>query len=332
MSEASRYPAEWEKQKSTWLAFPHNQEQWADNLDGIREFFLRLMDIILDFQNINLIFDNQKLLFEHKQSLEFLRSKKHKLFTHIIPNNDIWIRDYGPFFMEDSSLLDFGFNAWGEKFHPWHEDNNVPNNIAQLLERHSIVHSMILEGGSVEFSGDGLLMTSEQCLLNKNRNPQLSRKEIETNLKEAFGVNQIIWLKRGLEGDHTDGHIDDFARFVGRRHVLICHSEDRNDPNYEDLEENYRALKAFDGGALTLTRLALPEAMFLSDGSRLPCSYANFIFVNNALIVPTFACDNDAKAIKVLEKIFPKRKIIGIDSRLLIQEGGGLHCMSKQEN
>lgn len=340
LGKSKRYPAEWERQKSIWLAFPHNQKQWGSieladgrtGLDEIREFFIKLMDIILDYQDVNLIFNNHKLLFEYGRSLESLKNKKYKLFTHVIPNNDIWIRDYGPFFMEGGSILDFGFNAWGEKFHPWDDDNDVPHNIAQALGKPAVVNSMILEGGSVEFSGDGLILTTEQCLLNRNRNPHLSCKEIENNLKQAFGVQEVIWLRRGLEGDHTDGHIDDFARFVGPRHILICYAEDKDDPNYEHLEQSYEQLKEWGNKALTLTRLPLPNKMFLPNGLRLPNSYANFIFLNGAVIVPTFDCPNDVKALEIIQGLFPDRKVIGINSSFLIQEGGGLHCMSKQEH
>lgn len=335
-----RYPAEWEKQKSIWLSFPHNQESWnstaligsMSGLEVIQEFYLQLMDLILDYQDINLIFNNHDLFFQFESELKSYSNKAFQIHSHIIPNNDIWIRDYGPFFMEAAPILDFGFNAWGEKFSPWDDDNSIPYNISQALNSPLETNSMILEGGSLDFSGDGLVLTTEQCLLNKNRNPHMSKLDIEKVLKDSFGLNQVLWLKRGLEGDHTDGHIDDFARFIDHRKILLASTSDQSDPNYSHLEESYKYLSKWNNAELEIIRIPLPEPSYGHDGLRLPSSYTNFIYLNDAIIAPIFDTAQDYEALEILSNCFPQYTIIGIDSSFLIQQGGALHCMSKQES
>lgn len=342
------YPAEWQEQVAVWFAFPHNEDEWdafeyesGSRLDAIREFYYRLITLVLDFQNVNLIFPDQELFTKVQSKINKLTiNKPFKLQIYIIPNNDIWIRDYGPFFMQGSHgkklALDFGFNAWGGKFSPWYLDDAVPKFIAEQCGYTYKEHSMILEGGSLEFNGEDLILTTEQCLLNDNRNPDLSHERIEQILKEEFSIEEIIWLKRGLEGDHTDGHIDDFARFIAANKIVICQTENIQDPNYQHLKESFDYLSKWrhpkTNAGLELITIPLPEPMKLEDHEEpLPCSYANFIFVNGGLVVPIFNSKHDQEALEILQKALPDRKVIGIDARVLIQEGGGIHCMSKQE-
>jgi agmatine deiminase len=324
------YPPEWQTHKSTWFAFPHNLSEWnISRLQKIQDWFINLYDLVLDYEDIDLIFANEELLLSAQSKLEALNNKKFTLRKHVIPNNDIWIRDYGPFFLKNESrteILDYGFNAWGAKFPPWDLDNQVPQELAKHFGYPYRSQDLIMEGGSLEFNGNGIILTSEQCLLNKNRNPQLSKQEIEQNLKDNFNIDQVIWLKQGLEGDHTDGHIDDFARFVSEDTVLICVAE-REDINYQRLEDNKKIL--LDHGLKTID-IPLPQEMNI-DGERLPNSYANFIFVNSAVIVPTFECEQDELALKIFAELFPERSIVGVEAKLLIEEGGGIHCASKQE-
>lgn len=338
------YPAEWEKQRTVWLSWPHNEKEWGKNrLPKIKKFYEKLIDLILNFQNVNLIFPNEDVLKETLSSqLLIPSSKRFSLKKLIIPNNDIWIRDYGPFFLREKNnkrknqiILDFEFNGWGRKYPPWNLDNKIPKEIANYLGIKEIEsYPIILEGGAVEFSGSGVLITTEQCLLNKNRNPKLNKNQIELLLKQAFNIEEIIWLKQGLEGDHTDGHIDDFVRFIGPRKVIICQTNNKKDKNHEHLKESREVLKKWKhtqkNYKLELIEIPLPERMNLN-GKRLPNSYANFIFVNGGLIVPTFDCKTDKIALKTFKKIFPALKVMGIDCSLLIEEGGGVHCISKQE-
>ncbi len=386
-----RYPAEWETQHAVWLSWPHNEKEWGkERLQRIRGFYIELINKILEFQNVNLIFANKDLLKEVSSDKQFVkaipatgpastrrlgeageaRQGRHELPQQlkkiIIPNNDIWIRDYGPFFLEMNApsrhcekgqspgeaisqtfsrsgdcfallrracndayrkplIIDFEFNAWGGKFPPWDLDNNIPKEIAFYLGYEIESYPLIMEGGALEFSGDGLILTTEECLLNKNRNPNLSKTDIENILKSVFNAEEIIWLKRGLEGDHTDGHIDNVARFIGPKKVLICKSNDEKDGNYEHLQESIEYLKKWKhpktGDKLEIIELPMPDRS----------SYANFIFVNGGVIVPTFNCPSDKTALEIFKKVFPDRKITGIDCSLLIEEGGGLHCMTKQE-
>jgi agmatine deiminase len=329
------YPPEWSKQKTVWLSFPHNSGEWdkvdtKDPLQKIKAFYRELVEKILDYQNVSLLFHDEALYEEEKEWTKDLIIKKHKFEDYIIENNDIWIRDYGPFFMLEhgvTRVYDFKFNAWGEKFPPWDLDNEVPLKIATRFGYQLKEFDFILEGGALEFNGAGTIMTTKQCLLNKNRNPDHSQEEIEKVLKDAFNIENIIWLERGLEGDHTDGHIDDFARFISENKILLCQTDDANNPNREHLEESKKTLEDL---GYELDFLPLPKDM-KREGEYLPASYANFIFLNGAILIPTFNCLQDKEALEVFKRNFPDREILTIDSSLLIQEGGGLHCMSKQE-
>ncbi len=341
------YPPEWHEQSAVWFAYPHCfrwdtvSYQSGSRLEAIREFFAKLIDLVLDFQDVKLLFANEELLKQAEAKFKQIAiNKKYKLETLVMPNEDIWIRDYGPFFVYDSEgnklVKDFAFNAWGEKFPPWELDDEVPQLMAKHCGYQAEKHPMILEGGSLEFNGEDLILTTEQCLLNANRNPSMSKQEIEQVLKSEFSVNHIVWLKRGLIGDHTDGHIDDFARFIGPYRVVLCKTTSTDDPNYEHLQASYEQLKNWrhpeNGKALEIISLPLPEPMKIPTVSEpLPCSYANFIFVNGALIVPIFKSKYDDEALAILQKAMPEHKVIGIDARMLIEEGGGIHCMSKQE-
>jgi len=344
---ATYYPPEWAIQSCVWLAYPHNLQEWSERgsksqcgLELMRQFTDKLIAAILDFQDIRLAFTSAEMMTEFRSRVETVaQGKRYKLNLHIVPNNDIWIRDYGPFFTKRAEQLvsvDFAFNAWGEKFPPWHLDDIAPEVMARELNCEYQQVPMILEGGSLEFNGAGVVMTTEQCLLNKNRNPDLSKAQIEESIKTNLGQDHIIWLKRGLEGDHTDGHIDDFARFIDEDTVLLCQADSPSDPNYEHLRESKRVLEEWrhpeTGASFKIIDLPLPKQMF-ADGvvEPLPCSYANFIFVNGGLIVPVFNCVQDSIAVEILSLALPERRIVAIDASFLIVGGGGIHCMSKQQ-
>ena len=317
-----RYAGEWEKQSATWLSCPHNKKEWKDKLPGIKEFYKNLIDVILDFQDVKLILSDEKFLAGEDNYPRFREKKKHKLHKIIIPNNDVWIRDYGPFFMKCKGevtsplrIVDFEFNAWGGKYPPWNLDYAVPRKIAFFLGEKCESYPIILEGGAIDFNGDDLAITTEECVLNQNRNPNVSKMQTENLIKDIFNIKKIIWLKRGLEGDHTDGHVDNVARFIGKNKILI-------NKGLETKKEILKWAKNHDR-KLEIVELPLPKFS--------PASYVNFIFVNGGVIIPIFNCNTDKEALAIFKKVFPTRKVVGVDCSLLIQEGGGLHCMTKQE-
>ena len=324
-----RYPAEWQDQHTVWLAWPHNEKEWGENrLPKIRKFYEKLISVILNFQDVNLIFPNEESLTEAEAIHELPLEKEHKLKKIIIPNNDVWIRDYGPFFLSGQQIIGFNFNGWGGKYPPWDLDNQVPKEIATYLGEEIESYPMVLEGGAIESSGDGILMTTEECVFNKDRNKDLSKEKIELVLKSAFNIKEIIYLKHGLYGDHTDGHIDNVARFIGPKKVLACRSYNIKDVNFERLLENENKLKEH---GLEVIQLPMPEVETCRGKSLQAASYNNFIFVNGGIIVPTFNCKTDELALKIFSVLFPEKEVIGIDCSVLIQEGGGLHCITKQE-
>ncbi len=287
--------AEWEKQAATWLALPINEQNWASRRERINIFYSKLIDAISRFQPVKILDDLQ------------------------IPHNDIWIRDFGPFFVERNGKLEivaYEFNAWGEKFPPWDRDNEVPDKIAALMKIPIKKYPWILEGGAVEFNGDGLCLTTAPCLFGKTRNAKEKEREFLNDLKKSFGIKSLKILPKGLDGDHTDGHIDNLARFVAKNHVVMAEGFEQEKKEIETwLGEHYENAK--------VDVLSLPPC--------LPASYMNFIFVNGGLLVPIYNCENDFAALKYFEKTFPDREVIGIDCTTPIEEGGSLHCLSKQE-
>jgi len=259
-------------------------------------------------------------------------------FFHI-PTNEPWCRDHGPIFVRRKTaprlaVLDFGFNAWGWKLSPFEADDEVPQKVAGQLGLPVLDHSgFVLEGGSIDVNGAGAVLTTEICLLNPNRNPKLSRHQIEKKLHEVLGVRQVLWLGDGIEGDDTDGHIDDLARFVSKAVVVTVVEEDENDPNFEPLRGNLERLRQMclpDGEPLHVLPLPMPGRI-VREGIRLPASYANFYIANEIVLLPVYGERNDAWAESVLREAFPKRKIVGIDCRELIWGLGAFHCLTQQQ-
>ena len=228
--------------------------------------------------------------------------------------------------------MDWDYNAWGNKYPPFDLDEVVPTRLAEILKLPVFYPHMILEGGSIDVNGSGALLTSESCLLNKNRNPNLSRDEIEQRLRDYLGVSDILWLGDGIAGDDTDGHIDDLTRFVSERTVVTVVEENRDDENYEPLQENLKRLREMKIGGRKLEILTLPmPKKIVREGLRLPASYANFYIANTCVLVPTFADPNDEAALSVLRQCFPDRRVIGIDCRELIWGLGTFHCLTQQQ-
>ena len=335
-------PPEWLQQKAIWLSFPHNKihlssklasEPSKDGLTLMKEFFWRFIDTVLDYQDIKLLFDTEAMLMENVDKLTRFAAKPFKLISLVLPNNDIWIRDFGPIFAidketEEKIVVDFAFNAWGEKFPPWDKDNILPATVGELEGLTVESYDKFLEGGAIDYSQRGYLLTTRQCVLNTNRNKNFTEKDFEELVFNALGIKQVIWLDKGIANDHTDGHVDNTARFIDDERVVLSYTENPASPNYEISKENFKTLEAFSD--LEIIKLPLPEPEGFIEKA-LAYSYANFVFLNGAIIVPTYNCPQDQQAIDILQKLFPERKVIGFDSSLVIQQGGSLHCMSKQE-
>ena len=263
-----------------------------------------------------------------------------ELFDHA--HDDVWCRDHGPLFVKHAqtgevAVTDWGFNAWGGKFPPWDLDDAIPGRIAAALGMASFKGGMILEGGAIEINGAGQLLTTEAVLLNPNRNPDLTRADVEQRLRDGLGVADILWLVQGIEGDDTDGHIDDLARFVDPQTLLACIEHNRNSPNQRILAENLARLKSFLGPnerPFEVVEIPLPQACEVA-GWRLPvlpASYVNFLILNGAVLVPTFRqAKNDGLALGMIREMFAGREVLGIDCLDLVEEGGTLHCISQQQ-
>ena len=265
-----------------------------------------------------------------------------RISFHRISTNEPWCRDHGPIFLTRDvdpklAIVDWDYNAWGNKYPPFDLDEAVPTRVAQFLDLPVFYPRMILEGGSIDGNGAGALLTTESCLLNANRNPQLSRGEIEQRLRDYLGVREILWLGDGIAGDDTDGHIDDLARFVSERTVVTVVEENRDDENYKPLRENLARLRKMKIGAsrtgteINIITLPMPKKI-VREGLRLPASYANFYIANSCVLVPTFADPNDQGALSILQKCFPDRRVIGIDCRELIWGLGTFHCLTQQQS
>lgn len=336
-------PAEWTTQQAVWLSWPVADERhWAGRKqDLIGEKFAEIAANISHFETVRINAPHAK--HERIRSLCIAsksNAKNLELYDH--PNNDVWCRDHGPIFVKHSNsgevaVVDWEFNAWGGKFPPWDLDNAIPQRIAKTLEMKCFSGGMILEGGAIEINGVGQLLTTEAVLLNPNRNSEMERDEIEQLLRGGLGVKEILWLKGGIEGDDTDGHIDDLVRFVSDSAMLACVEHDRSSPNHRILTDNWNDLANFQtvtGGKFDLLEMPMPEACEVP-GWRLPllpAAYVNYLLVNDGVLVPQFRQKkNDQRAMAILKEVFPDRELRGIDCLDLVEEGGTLHCISQQQ-
>ena len=344
MTESSYFmPPEWALHKATWLSWPHRLETWPGNFGPIPAVFVEIISWLSSSEEVHINVLDEAM--EHQVRALFLNEhhpqlQLDRLFFHRIPTNDAWCRDHGPNYVfrqnegtREKIILNWEFNAWGGKYANYHEDNAVPVHIAALQQLPLVSPEMILEGGSIDVNGKGLLLTSEACLLNPNRNPALSREQIELNLSRYLGIEKVLWLADGIEGDDTDGHVDDMARFVNETTIVIAVEDDPTDVNYEALQENYRRIKSYtdlNGNPLNVVKLPMPSPLSF-EGFRLPASYANFYIANTIVLVPTYNCLQDQTAIATLQEFFPGRKVVGIDCTDLVWGLGSIHCITHEE-
>ena len=333
------FPAEFAKHTATWLSWPHKEASWPGKIDSIfPSYALFIKELTAgELVRINVRDEAMKTFaVKHLQNAGVDLSLV-EFFFH--PTNDAWCRDHGPAFLINPSaeqqkvIVDWNYNAWGNKYPPFDLDDVIPTLIGKHYNIPVFNPGIIMEGGSVEFNGKGTLMTSTACLLNKNRNPQLNQGQIEEYLRNFYGVDQVLWVDEGIVGDDTDGHIDDTVRFVNEDTVITVIEENKNDENYELLQHNLKQLqqmRLLNGKQLNIVELLMPEELMYED-QRLPCSYANFYIANQSVIVPTFRSHRDDKALQIIQACFPNRKVVGIDSTDIIWGLGSFHCLSQQE-
>ena len=331
-----RMPAEWEPHAATWLSWPRREGiSFPDSFDRVLPALRAMVEALIKSERVCINVCNGAHEAEARAVLD--RLSMERITFYRIPTNEPWCRDHGPIFLTRNAdprlaIVDWDYNAWGGKYPPCDLDEVVPTRAAQFLDVPVFYPRMILEGGSIDVNGAGVLLTTESCLLNPNRNPSLGRAEIEQRLRDYFGIREILWLAEGIEGDDTDGHIDDLARFVSEHTVVTVVEENRHDENYEPLQENLRRLRQmkFEQGEIEIITLPMPKKI-VREGQRLPASYANFYIANSCVLFPTFADPNDEGALSVLRKLFPDRRVTGIDGRELIWGLGTFHCLTQQQ-
>ena len=333
-----RMPAEWEPQEAVWLSWPHNYASWPGKFRPVPYNFANIVAAISRFEPVR-INASKKLHARARRLCERADANLANISFYDHPTNDAWCRDHGPIFVKHTktgevALTDWAYNAWGDKYPPYNLDNEIPPSIEKATKLRRFVKDMVLEGGSIDVNGQGALLTSEQCLLNPNRNPNLTKEQIEQALRDYLGVTDIYWVGEGIVGDDTDGHIDDMTRFFKPDGFITCVEPNKKDKNHGILAENLARLKKFrtpEGKKFDIVELPMPRP-FGFNRQRVPASYANFLIVNGGVLVPTFRQPGpDARAVEIIQGCFPDRKVVGVDCYHLIWGLGTLHCISQQQ-
>ncbi len=330
-------PAEWEKHDAVWLAWPYDPTTFPNRVERVEATYLQIVKEIHLSECVNLFVASQNAKDKVIKLFEKSDIDLSRINFFVFDYADVWFRDYGPIFIKNDkhelAMVHWDFNSWGEKYYTLLKDKQIPDFINQKMALKCFKPGIVLEGGSIDVNGKGTLLTTEQCLLNSNRNPHLNRKEIEQILSEYLGVTNFIWLKSGILGDDTDGHIDDLARFVNENTIVCGFEEDQNDVDYDVLKENYDILCQAtdqDDGKIRVVKLPMPKVISGEDG-RLPASYINFYIGNTKVLVPVFDHEKDAMALSILQGLFPTRKVVGIKCNDLVLGFGTIHCISQQQ-
>ena|SRR3989338_9073460 len=343
-----RMPAEWAAHEATWLTWPRNKTTWPGKmLAEVEGIYRQMIEALLPHEKVNLLVPDRKTVAKVLKTIRTHHSPN--LIFHEVKAVDTWIRDYGPIFVkrttddgrrttDKSAFVKFTFNAWGGKYKDLARDNDVVDRLPALKKFKRINAPLVLEGGSIEVNGEGICLTTEQCLLNPSRNPDLSRSDIEKYLRDYLGVAKIIWLKEGIEGDDTDGHVDDITRFCSPNTIVTATESNKRDKNHEILKENLHILRSernLKGRRFRLLELPMPGTVGLgrkdTAANRLPASYANFYIANKVVLVPLYDHRNDMPAIKILQEAFSTRRIIGIQCCALVYGLGSIHCVTQQQ-
>ncbi len=344
-----RMPAEWEPHQATWIAWPHNREDWPGKFQGIPWIYAEIVRNLARHERVHILVNDAAAEAKARQVLERSQALSDHVHFHQWPTDRVWTRDSGPIFVtrrnanDPVAVLNWRFNAWA-KYPNWQKDDALPGLVAgharlpfwePQVEAGGSRHRVVLEGGSIDVNGCGAMLTTEECLLSKvqERNPGVSREQLEQIFADYLAVKKVIWLDRGIAGDDTHGHVDDIARFVAPNRVVAAVETNRHDDNYEVLQQNLRQLKNStdqDGRPLEVMELPMPAPVIFR-GQRLPASYANFYIANNLVLAPTFSDRNDRHALNVLADLFPDRQIVGIHCRDFIWGLGAIHCMTQQQ-
>jgi agmatine deiminase len=342
-----RMPAEWEPHEATWLAWPHNREDWPGKFQPIPWVYAEIVRLLAAGERVNILVEDAKAEKLAAGILKRAGADLAQVSFHHWPTDRVWTRDSGPIFVRNPegrvAVTNWHFNAWA-KYSDWHLDDQIPGRVAELLglpewqptiEIADEPRRLVLEGGSIDTNGQGTLLTTEECLLSEvqQRNPGVSRGQIEQAFYEYLGVDRVIWLGCGIAGDDTHGHVDDISRFVGPTTIVTTIEPNTKDSNHEPLAENLARLKAartLDGKQFSIVELPVPRPVIFRK-QRLPASYANFYLANGLVLMPTFHDPNDRVALNILAEIFPDRDVIGIHSVDLIWGLGALHCMTQHQ-
>ena len=338
-----RMPAEWEPHEATWIAWPHNKDDWPNKFGPIPWVYANIVKHLHYGERVRILVNGARGEQQAREILQRTAVDLRQIDFFRAATNRVWTRDYGPIFVRDETgslaVTDWRFNAWA-KYDDWQRDDAVSAKLARALKLPIYQPRVgptrvVLEGGSIDVNGAGLLLTTEECLLSpiQQRNPGLTQADLERVFEEYLGIRKVLWLGRGIAGDDTHGHIDDLARFVGPRTVVTVVEEDPKDANFEALQENLARLQRMsdlDDHPLEVATLPMPAPLFF-DGQRLPASYANFYIANDRVLVPTFNDPYDRRALGILASLFPGRKIVGIHAVDLVWGLGTLHCLTQQQ-
>ncbi|MFZ0302374.1 MAG: agmatine deiminase family protein [Terracidiphilus sp.] len=341
-------PAEWEPHEATWLAWPHNPEDWPGKFAAIPWLYAEIVRLLAARERVHLIVEDAAAEKLVRSMLKRAGADLDKVDFHHWPTDRGWTRDSGPIFVRSAEgrvgLTNWQFNGWA-KYDDWRLDDQVPVRVTELLGlaawqpaikcQDGTDRTIVLEGGSIDVNGAGLMLTTEECLLSmaQQRNPGVSREQLEQVFSDYLGVDRVIWMNRGIAGDDTHGHVDDITRFAGVDTIITAVEPNTNDANHEPLAENLARLKAArtpEGKQFTIVELPMPRPVVFR-GQRLPASYANFYIANGVVLMPTFHDVNDRVALNILAEAFPGRDVIGVHGVDLIWGLGALHCMTQQQ-
>jgi agmatine deiminase len=334
-AQGYRMPAEWEPHEATWLSWPRREGiSFPGAYNDVLPALVAMVDALCESELVRINVESES---QEKEIRRILHDTDHVQFFPI-PTNEPWCRDHGPVFITRRetprlAVVDWDYNAWGGKYPPFDLDEVVPTKIASYFNLPVFYPRLVMEGGSIDLNGSGTLLTTTSCLLNPNRNPTRSKKQIEQALRDFLGVRNILWLGDGIEGDDTDGHVDDITRFVDRTTVVTAVEEGLSDLNHEPLAANLERLQNMrveDGAPIKVVKLPMPPRVE-KEGQRLPASYANFYIANNVVLLPVFDSPKDEQAADVLQRCFPARRIVGINCRDLVWGLGAFHCLTQQQ-